>query len=491
MTAITRRDADIDPLTVAMAPPPNESEEDRQARLAAEHAAKVRSDAIDEELNRQRQAEKRALKQVKVLLLGQSESGKSTTLKNFQLMHSPKAFRAERALWKAVIQLNIVRSIRLILDSMTEAQEAHSSPSPSTYSTSSSSRPTSPLVEKEYPRLSPDLLKLKMRLSPLLSVEEALTRTLAPSGSSELEATRLIPLRYASRSNTPPKEPSVYAGALWKGALGRLMNSDRGGDADDREEVVWDDPKDPGLVLHACAADMTQLWNDTTVRKLLEVQRLRLEEMAGFFLDSLDRVTAPKYVPSDGDILRARLKTLGVSEHRFKLKTGNMMSHEWTVFDVGGQRSLRAAWVPYFDDVEAIIFLAPISCFDQVLQEDPSVNRLEDSILLWKAIISNPLLKHTSMILFLNKCDIMKAKLASGIQFSKYVISYGDRPNNFEAASNYLRKKFSGIHKQCSPKSRSYYCHFTSVIDTSSTLHILQNVQDVLLRSNLEQSSLV
>ncbi|KAJ8696683.1 hypothetical protein PTI98_006532 [Pleurotus ostreatus] len=491
MTAITRRDADIDPLTAAMAPPPNESEEDRQARLAAEHAAKVRSDAIDEELNRQRQAEKRAPKQVKVLLLGQSESGKSTTLKNFQLMHSPKAFRAERALWKAVIQLNIVRSIRLILDSMTEAQEAHSSPAPSTYSTSSSSRPASPLVEKEYPRLSPDLLKLKMRLSPLLSVEEALTRTLAPSGSSELEATRLIPLRYSSRSNTPPKEPSVYAGALWKGALGRLMSSDKGSDVDDREEVVWDDPKDPGLVLHACAADMTQLWNDPTVRKLLEVQRLRLEEMAGFFLDSLDRVTAPKYVPSDDDILRARLKTLGVSEHRFKLKTGNMMSHEWTVFDVGGQRSLVTAWVPYFDDVEAIIFLAPISCFDQVLQEDPSVNRLEDSILLWKAIVSNPLLKHTSMILFLNKCDIMRAKLASGIQFSKYVISYGDRPNNFETASNYLRKKFSGIQKQCSPKPRSYYCHFTSVIDTSSTLHILQNVQDVLLRSNLEQSSLV
>lgn len=164
---------------------------------------------------------------------------------------------------------------------MTEAQEAHSSPAPSTYSTSSSSRPASPLVEKEYPRLSPDLLKLKMRLSPLLSVEEALTRTLAPSGSSELEATRLIPLRYSSRSNTPPKEPSVYAGALWKGALGRLMSNDRGNDADDREEVVWDDPKDPGLVLHACAADMTQLWNDPTVRKLLEVQRLRLEEMAG------------------------------------------------------------------------------------------------------------------------------------------------------------------------------------------------------------------
>jgi len=35
-----------------------------------------------------------------------------------------------------------------------------------------------------------------------------------------------------------------------------------------------------------------------------------------------------------------------------------------------------AAWVPFFDDMNAIIFLAPISCFDQALAEDASVNRL-------------------------------------------------------------------------------------------------------------------
>jgi hypothetical protein len=43
---------------------------------------------------------------------------------------------------------------------------------------------------------------------------------------------------------------------------------------------------------------------------------------------------------------------------------------------------LTAAWVPFFDDMNAIIFLAPISCFDQVLVEDPNVNRLvRDQIL--------------------------------------------------------------------------------------------------------------
>lgn len=61
---------DDDPLTRAMAPPPNETEAERQERLAAEKEAQKRSDAIDEELNRQRLAE-RKVKCVRVLLLGE------------------------------------------------------------------------------------------------------------------------------------------------------------------------------------------------------------------------------------------------------------------------------------------------------------------------------------------------------------------------------------------------------------------------------------
>ena len=78
----------------------------------------------------------------------------------------------------------------------------------------------------------------------------------------------------------------------------------------------------------------------------------------------------------------------------------------------------------------AILFLAPLSGFDQVLAEDETVNRLEDSVLLWKSICSNPLLGKTSLILFLNKIDIFYAKLEAGIQFGQYIISYGNRPND-------------------------------------------------------------
>ena len=59
-----------DPLTKAIAPPENETNEEREARLLSQAEAQKRSDAIDEEINRQRAADKRAPKCVRVLLLG-------------------------------------------------------------------------------------------------------------------------------------------------------------------------------------------------------------------------------------------------------------------------------------------------------------------------------------------------------------------------------------------------------------------------------------
>lgn len=109
-----------------------------------------------------------------------------------------------------------------------------------------------------------------------------------------------------------------------------------------------------------------------------------------------------------------------------------------------------------------ILFLAPISCFDQMLAEDPTVPRIvsslfsipmfhhsqiplphcritlqQDSVLLWKSIVTNNLLAGASLVLFLNKIDIMKAKLASGIVFGHHISSYpSNRPNDFEHTSD-------------------------------------------------------
>lgn len=56
---------------------------------------------------------------------------------------------------------------------------------------------------------------------------------------------------------------------------------------------------------------------------------------------------------------------MGVAEHIFDVDIhGKTVS--WHLFDVGGARGQRHSWVPYFDDANAIIFVSPISAFDQV-----------------------------------------------------------------------------------------------------------------------------
>src|ERR1700722_256361 len=77
-----RRRSLSDPLAVALLPPPNETPLERESRLHAELRAKQVSDGIDEMIRKERfEKKKTKAAEVKVLLLGQSESGKSTTLK--------------------------------------------------------------------------------------------------------------------------------------------------------------------------------------------------------------------------------------------------------------------------------------------------------------------------------------------------------------------------------------------------------------------------
>lgn len=66
-----------DPLTLAIAPPKDESPEEKETREQAEIEARRISEAIDEQIRQERTTLKKKKKPVKVLLLGQSESGAS------------------------------------------------------------------------------------------------------------------------------------------------------------------------------------------------------------------------------------------------------------------------------------------------------------------------------------------------------------------------------------------------------------------------------
>lgn len=124
-----------------------------------------------------------------------------------------------------------------------------------------------------------------MRLLPLRQIEDILIRKLNPAGSIENEATRLGSHTSLSglikrRGSAKFKEIAIHSTSQWKVAFGRLLSSARDS-MESGEDIDWENPKDPGIVLNACAEDIVKLWNDPTVKQLLHAQKIRLEDMSG------------------------------------------------------------------------------------------------------------------------------------------------------------------------------------------------------------------
>ncbi|KAJ7061279.1 G-protein alpha subunit-domain-containing protein [Mycena amicta] len=123
--------------------------------------------------------------------------------------------------------------------------------------------------------------------------------------------------------------------------------------------------------------------------------------------------------------------------------------------------------------------------------EDPSVNRLEDTLLLWKAIVGSKLLGKITLIVFLNKCDLLKRKLQSGIMVNKYMISFGNRENEVGTVVKYLKDKFKDILRADTSEPRTTYLYATSVTDTKATATTLNIVRDGIIREHLKHAEFV
>ncbi|KIY43106.1 G-alpha-domain-containing protein [Fistulina hepatica ATCC 64428] len=463
-----------DPFAVLTAPPPGETAEERAARESQESEARQVSERIDEQLKQEHIA---LLKRhvVRVLLLGQSESGKSTTLKNFRMHYAAEEWKRERAAWRVVIRLNLVRSVLTILAAVQNALDGDSGTQPS-----------------------------------LSGINQVPRSPLSPSSSDD--DTDPIALTEAD-AHAHIREPLTRADYVLRthlvadGAAGILPTADNpefriracdvhaflagGGEESDVHDVAD--------VLAQYADEITSMWREPNVRRILQRRGIEMEDNASFFVNDIDRIARRDYEPSDDDIVRARLRTMGVQEYRiFPDPTpGNLSSigklrvREWLLYDVGGSRTMRHYWIPYFDNMDAIIFLAPVSCFDERLAEDPTVNRLEDSVLLWRAVCSSKLLAGTTLVLFLNKVDLLRKKLNRGVQVKRYLPSYGDRPNETNSFLKYLRTKFRDIERHASTLPRNCSIYTTSVTDTRATALTLTTVKDGILRSHLKTADFI
>lgn len=175
--------------------------------------------------------------------------------KQFQLLYAPQTLDSERESWRPVVYLNVLKAVRDILDALDGDDET-------AYLSDRSNGESHRSRKAEiYQR---QLYNLRLRLSPLLSLEETLSLNLAASGNGLASSLH---------------GPLVRTG--WQRAIRSR------GSGSDLEEIV--DDNDPyghilknedvmGLLFRESAQHIHDLWTHPSVHTLIRRRRLRLED---------------------------------------------------------------------------------------------------------------------------------------------------------------------------------------------------------------------
>ncbi|KAL3313970.1 hypothetical protein Ciccas_007418 [Cichlidogyrus casuarinus] len=200
------------------------------------------------------------------------------------------------------------------------------------------------------------------------------------------------------------------------------------------------------------------------------------------YLDNFDRIAEPDYIPDLQDILRVRVPTTGIVEYPFDLD-----SSIFRMVDVGGQRSERRKWIHCFENVTSIIFLVALNEYDQVLVENNNENRLEESTLLFRTIVAYPWFATASVILFLNKKDILQEKIKYS-HLADYFPLYTGPKGEAEPARNFMLQMYLALNPD---PDKTLYSHFTCATDTENIRVVFMAVKDTILSATLKEYNLV
>ncbi|XP_029562907.1 guanine nucleotide-binding protein subunit alpha-11 isoform X1 [Salmo trutta] len=345
-----------------------------------------RTIAIDKEIQRiLRQQKNRERKEIKVLLLGTGESGKTTFIRQMRIIHGSGFSEEERQDFAKLIYQNIFTAVK------------------------------------------------------------AMTRAMI---------TLRLPYAYP--------ENEMYARWVQDVDTVQVTQLDRG--FVDAIRHLW---ADPGLRVCYSRRSEYQLLDSTE-----------------YYMTNLDRISAPDYIPTAQDVLRVRFPTTGIHDYSFTVKTITLR-----IVDVGGQKSERRKWIHCFQDVTSLIFLASLSEYDQVLEErETDQKRMDESLALFYTTIHSPWFLNTSIILFLNKTDILADKIQTS-DLQKYFPGFTGKRRDAQDAMKYIQKMYEQQAQSRDKKedSKTLYPHFTCATDTNNIRKVFSDVKDtVLLKSLME-----
>lgn len=243
------------------------------------------------------------------------------------------------------------------------------------------------------------------------------------------------------------------------------------------------DQKDDDVLTQETVDHIRNLWADPGIQKTYQQRaNYQLVDSAKYFFDKIDAISADEYLPDQDDVLRCRIRTTGITETAFMLD-GN----QFRMIDVGGQRNERKKWIHCFEGVTAVIFVAALSEYDQVLFEDEEQNRMVEALTLFNEICNSKWFSGTAMLLFLNKRDLFMDKIDK-VPLNVCPAFKDYTGQGYEEGCKYIEECY--VEKNCNP-DKEIYCHVTCATDVGNVNAVFDAVKDIIIRESLRDAGLV
>lgn len=423
------------------------------------------NDIIEQSLLKERQKEKN---EIKLLLLGAGESGKSTVLKQLKLLHKGGFSHQERLQYAQVIWADVIQSMKILI---VQARKLGIS------------------LDCDDPVNHPDLFEHKRVLLSAKALNYVDASVAGGSGFLNdyvVKYSETYALKRRSQSTGKAKafedsfqypyddNEKLNLEEISKG----LHENDDGSIFINSKQI-----KSPTVNNKTIAAAISNLWlKDRGIKQCFAcANEFQLETSASYYFDNVERFSENNYVCTDEDILKGRIKTTGITETQF-----NIESTKFKVYDAGGQRSERKKWIHCFEGITAVLFVLALSEYDQMLFEDSTVNRMHESIMLFEKLINSRWFKDTPFILFLNKVDLFEEKVKRE-PIRKYFPDYPGKVGDEKAGIKYFEKLFLSLNRSNKP----IYVKQTCATDTETMKFVLSAVTDLVVQQQLKKSGII
>lgn len=387
------------------------------------------SSNIDKDLEKQRLAEE---KKIKLLLLGAGESGKSTIFKQMRILYGKPRNDEDLRLYGVVARSNTVVAIRK-LAGLLKALELEGE------------------LEDESKDVYAEAANDHCGITPKDAYDQIMTQVVDPGPNAP-----------QADDKSSAVSPDDWVGTSSKAGLAANADAKLFLNHVEVIRVLWQ------------SNTMKQVWAKRAMANVIDGHKE--------YLQDLSRLSSADYRPSAQDILLARVRTTQVVMERYRID-----NIDFEMYDVGGQRSERRKWLDCFDEVDAVIFVAALSEYDQTLAEAKRTNRMVEALELFRSVCNNRAFRDTSIMLFLNKKDIFAEKImysdiASQRPFADYA---GDR-QDFDQGVLYFIQKF----KDCLVEDEfsDNFIHVTCATDTNNMEFVLDSTKTIIMTDNLRRS---